>query len=244
MSFFKNRMVLGCICIIIAIFIGFYAVPKLSFYLATDVTEVVVMNEDIKKGTKIENNMLKIEELKTDTLPNNYIRSENKEDLIGKYSVADIFKDDVLTDAKVTDEGFSSKDSSYLNNLEKGQIAITIQLNEYQTSVGCRIEPNDVVTIFGEDGAIDPDIVYVKVISIQDADTNNIDADSENPLTFVTLDLNIAQAQKVTKLSKDSSIYLGLAAKGNSDKATKLLEQQKANFSTQTMGILANWYAQ
>jgi len=236
-------MILGCICIIIAIFIGFYAVPKLSFYLATNVTEVVVMNEDVSKGTKIESSMLKVEELKTDTLPSNYILSENKEDIIGKYTSADIFKDDVITDAKVTEEGFSSKDSSYLDDLESGHIALTVQASQYQESVGCRIESNDVVTIFGEDGVIDPDIVYVKVLSVQDADTNNIDTDSESPLAFITLDLNIAQAQKVTKLSKDSNIYFGLAAKGSSTRANKLLEEQENNFSSETNGILSNWYA-
>lgn len=243
MNFLKNRMIIGCFCIIIAIFIGFVAVPKLSYYLATDVTDVVLIDEDIIKGTQIDNSMIKVESLKTDTLPNKYIPANEKDSLIGKYANVDMFKDDVITEVKITDEALSNHDTSSFEALTLGRVALTVKIDGNQESVGSKIESGDVVTIFGQDGLIDPDIVYVKVLSVQDSDTNDIDKENTSPISLVTFDLNIAQAQKVAKLSESSNVYLGLSAKSGTDLADKLLKKQESNFSVETMGILENWYA-
>ena len=211
--------------------------------MATDVTDVVLIDEDIIKGTQIDNSMIKVESLKTDTLPNKYIPANEKDSLIGKYANVDMFKDDVITEVKITDEALSNHDTSSFEALTLGRVALTVKIDGNQESVGSKIESGDVVTIFGQDGLIDPDIVYVKVLSVQDSDTNDIDKENTSPISLVTFDLNIAQAQKVAKLSESSNVYLGLSAKSGTDLADKLLKKQESNFSVETMGILENWYA-
>ncbi len=236
-------MVIGCLCIILAILIGFVVVPNVSEFSATNIIDIVVLKEDVSKGTKITKDMLTTKSFKKDTLPDKYF--ENIDEVADKYANIDMLEDDIVTELKITDEATADTDTSYLQDIARGHVALAVSFTNYQETVGSRVEQGDVVTIFGEDGAVDPDLIYVKVLAVQDEDTKNIvveEGKEENTISLVTFDLNIAQAEKVTKLAKTSNVYLGLAAKGGTEVATKLLEDQNSHFSSPTQGILSNWY--
>lgn len=86
MQFFKNRTVLGVMCIAAALLICFGITPLFNKSLANK-AEIVRVVKQIKSGEKITADMVKTVEVGSFNLPENVAR--NPYAVIGKYAVAD-----------------------------------------------------------------------------------------------------------------------------------------------------------
>lgn len=247
MNLLKNRLVIGCICIILAFALGFIGVPFIT-KVTSDKIQIVVASKDISKGALLTEDMFRIVEMSVGDLP--YMRSELYSAISGKndecvfnlndsealYAAVEISANDFVSRKKVTDE-IPYKDKE-LRDLADDEYAVSIAVSALDASVSGKIRANDVVTplIVGgkseESKAVVYDqIKYMEVISVATRDGVDVKTETSEELpTYVTLRCNLEQAQLLAQLNADYKIHLAFAAHSTSDRAAALLEIQQAYF--------------
>lgn len=120
MQFFKNRTVLGVMCIAAALLICFGITPLFNKSLANK-AEIVRVVKQIKSGEKITADMVKTVEVGSFNLPENVAR--NPYAVIGKYAVADFVEGDYILTSKVEVE--PAAENAYLYHLDGKKQAIS-----------------------------------------------------------------------------------------------------------------------
>lgn len=86
MKLFRNRIVLGVICIVLSLIICFAVTPLFNKAISNK-TEIVRVAREIRSGDEITSDMLQTVEVGAYNLPENVIR--NVDDVTGKYATAD-----------------------------------------------------------------------------------------------------------------------------------------------------------
>lgn len=247
MKFLKNRLVIGCICIILAFALGFIGVPFIT-KVTSDKIQVVVASKDISKGALLTEDMFRIVEMSVGDLP--YMRSELYSAISGKndecifnvnasashYAAVEISANDFISRKKVTDE-IPYKDKE-LRDLADDEYAVSIAVSSLDASVSGKIRANDVVTLLIVGGnnaetkaSVFDQLKYMEVISVASRDGVDVKTDTSEELpTYVTLRCNLEQAQILAQLNADYKIHLAFAAHSSSDRAAALLQSQKEYF--------------
>ena len=93
----QNRIVVGLICIVVALVICFGLTPMFNDDLKSKV-EIVRVSTEIKKGDEITPKMLTTVEVGGYNLPGNVVYKA--EDVIGKYANTDLYKGDYVLESK------------------------------------------------------------------------------------------------------------------------------------------------
>ncbi len=252
MKILKNRLVLGCICVILALLIGFLLVPMFS-KMSVHTVDVVIANEPITEGTKIEENMLKLVKMTVMNLPEKYYSDISE--VAGKYSKLDMLKDDVITKSKI--QAGLPFSSSYLYSIPKGKYAISVPTASLAAGLTGKVKEGDIVTIlinFPVDSE-DPnytsytydELMYVKVLSISNNDAQDIvvdkEADEDKSIpVVVTVEANLEQSRMLSGFSTNATIHLALAARGETSLATELLKKQDEYFTKMDTATVKPWY--
>ena len=262
MRLIKNRLVIGCICIVLAFVLGFIGVPFLVDRMS-DKVNVVVANQDIPKGTKLEEGMFRIIEVSQGDLP--YMISDLFETITGKaatgnnnaasktgifvkdssdlkYAAVEISKNDYVSRQKITSK-IPYKDKE-LRELGENEYAVTISVSALDASVAGKVRAGDVVTpmIISGDGNetkanVYEEIRYMEIISVSNKDGADISTtNSESLPSVVTLKCNFAQATMLAQLNSSHKIHLAFAAHAESDRAAVLLKTQSDFFSSANGG--------
>lgn len=248
MKLLKNRLIIGCICIILAFALGFIGVPFIT-KVTSDKIQVVVASKDISKGALLTEDMFRIVEMSVGDLP--YMRSELYSAISGKndecifnvnssvpyYAAVEISANDFVSRKKVTGEiPYKNKE---LRDLVDDEYAVSIAVSSLDASVSGKIRANDVVTLLVVGGkSAEPKAVvydqlkYMEVISVSTRDGVDVKTETSEELpTYVTLRCNLEQAQILAQLNADYKIHLAFAAHSTSERAAALLESQKAYFT-------------
>ena len=126
MGFFKNRTVIGVICIMLSLIISFGLTPLFNKSVSQK-TEIVRVVKEIKSGDEITNDMVQIVEVGGYNLPDNIIK--NKETVIGKYAAADLGIGDYILNTKLSD--IPAAENAYLYNLVGSKQAISITIKTF-----------------------------------------------------------------------------------------------------------------
>lgn len=87
MKIFRNRTVIGVLCILLALIICFGVTPLFS-RSASEKTEIVRVTMDIKEGDEITAEMVQTVEVGAYNLPQNLMT--DKKEVVGKYATADL----------------------------------------------------------------------------------------------------------------------------------------------------------
>ena len=87
MKIFRNRTVIGVLCILLALIICFGVTPLFS-RSASEKTEIVRVTKDIKEGDEITAEMVQTVEVGAYNLPQNLMT--DKKEVVGKYATADL----------------------------------------------------------------------------------------------------------------------------------------------------------
>ena len=98
MSLFKNRTVVGVICILLSLLICFGVTPLFNQSVSQK-TEIVRVVKEIKAGEEITKEMVQTAEVGGFGLPENVLRQS--ESVVGKYATADLFAGDYLLPDKL-----------------------------------------------------------------------------------------------------------------------------------------------
>ena len=224
MKYIKNRYVIFVLCLILAGVIAFVIVPKSNKNMAESV-DVVKVTKQIEKNTQITEDMLEIKQMPKQTVTQSTIT--DKKQIVGKVSNVQLLPEDNLVMQKFTDVGTETDKALYeMDNSE--QLAISVTLANLASSVSGKIQPGDVVSVYGfinetKQLADYTDLQYIEVIGVsnssaEELSTRNSDSETDSsdkvvPAT-VTLSVNRNQAQELVVLENTSSIHIVFVGRG------------------------------
>lgn len=233
MKIFRNRTVIGALCILLALIICFGVTPLFS-RSASEKTEIVRVTMDIKEGDEITAEMVQTVEVGAYNLPQNLMT--DKKEVVGKYATADLAAGDYILSSKLS--AVPAAENAYLYNLDGTKQAISVTIKSFATGLSGKLESGDIVTVIVADyqgkgeTAIPPELQYVEVISVTassgyDANTGEVVDEKELPST-VTLLVTTEQAKVLAELEQDSELHLALVYRGTPENAAKFIAAQDA----------------
>ena len=233
MKIFRNRTVVGVLCILLALIICFGVTPLFS-RSASEKTEIVRVTKDIKEGDEITAEMVQTVEVGAYNLPQNLMT--DKKEVVGKYVTADLVAGDYILSSKLS--AVPAAENAYLYNLDGTKQAISVTIKSFATGLSGKLESGDIVTVIVADyqgkgeTAIPPELQYVEVISVTassgyDANTGEVVDEKELPST-VTLLVTTEQAKVLAELEQDSELHLALVYRGTPENAAKFIAAQDA----------------
>ena len=233
MKIFRNRTVIGVLCILLALIICFGVTPLFS-RSASEKTEIVRVTKDIKEGDEITAEMVQTVEVGAYNLPQNLMT--DKKEVVGKYATADLAAGEYILSSKLS--AVPAAENAYLYNLDGKKQAISVTIKSFATGLSGKLESGDIVTVIVADyqgkgeTAIPPELQYVEVISVTassgyDANTGEVVDEKELPST-VTLLVTTEQAKVLAELEQDSELHLALVYRGTPENAAKFIAAQDA----------------
>ena len=233
MKIFRNRTVIGVLCILLALIICFGVTPLFS-RSASEKTEIVRVTKDIKEGDEITAEMVQTVEVGAYNLRQNLMT--DKKEVVGKYATADLAAGDYILSSKLS--AVPAAQNAYLYNLDGKKQAISVTIKSFATGLSGKLESGDIVTVIVADyqgkgeTAIPPELQYVEVISVTassgyDANTGEVVDEKELPST-VTLLVTTEQAKVLAELEQDSELHLALVYRGTPENAAKFIAAQDA----------------
>ena len=233
MKIFRNRTVIGVLCILLALIICFGVTPLFS-RSASEKTEIVRVTKDIKEGDEITAEMVQTVEVGAYNLPQNLMT--DKKEVVGKYATADLAAGDYILSSKLS--AVPAAENAYLYNLDGTKQAISVTIKSFAVGLSGKLESGDIVTVIVADyqgkgeTAIPPELQYVEVISVTassgyDANTGEVVDEKELPST-VTLLVTTGQAKVLAELEQDSELHLALVYRGTPENAAKFIAAQDA----------------
>ena len=233
MKIFRNRTVIGVLCILLALIICFGVTPLFS-RSASEKTEIVRVTKDIKEGDEITAEKVQTVEVGAYNLPQNLMT--DKKEVVGKYATADLAAGDYILSSKLS--AVPAAENAYLYNLDGTKQAISVTIKSFAVGLSGKLESGDIVTVIVADyqgkgeTAIPPELQYVEVISVTassgyDANTGEVVDEKELPST-VTLLVTTEQAKVLAELEQDSELHLALVYRGTPENAAKFIAAQDA----------------
>ena len=234
MSLFKNRTVVGVICILLSLVICFGVTPLFNKSVSQK-EQIIRVTQPILAGEEITADMVQAVEVGGYNLPENVIRL--KENVVGKFATADLAAGDYIINTKVSDE--PAADNAYLYNLDGSQQAMSITIKSFAYGLSGKIQSGDIVSIIAPDykkqGAtlIPPELKYVEVISVTassgyDANTGEAVEDEKELPSTVTFLVSPEQAKVLAALELDAKLHLTLVYRGAPENAAAFIEAQDA----------------
>lgn len=234
MSIFKNRTVIGVICILVALVICFGVTPLFNQSISKT-AEVVRVVKEIKAGDVITKDMVTTAEVGSYNLPANVIH--NQDSVIGKYAAADLSAGDYILPAKLSDT--PAAENAYLYNLDGTKQAMSVTIKSFATGLSGKLQSGDIVSVIVADyrgtgeTVIPPELQYVEIISVTastgyDANTGKAtESEKELPSTVTFLVLP-EQAKVLAGLEQDSKLHLALIYRGAPENASEFILAQDA----------------
>ena len=235
MSLFKNRTVVGVICIVISLLICFGITPLFNKGISQK-TEIIRVVKDIKIGDEITKDMVQVAEVGGYNLPDNVIKT--KDIVIGSFALADLSIGDYILNTKISD--IPVAENSYLNNLDGSKQAISITIKTFAGGLSGKLQSGDIVSVITPDyrkqgkTVIPSELKYVEVISVTassgyDANTGKQEENEDErelPST-VTLLVTPEQGNILAELDADGKSHLSLVYRGVPNNTKKFLDMQK-----------------
>ena len=220
MKIFRNRTVIGVLCILLALVICFGVTPLFS-RSASEKAEIVRVTADIKEGDEITAETVQTVEVGAYNLPSGIMTE--KDEVVGKYATADLKAGDYILASKLSNE--PAAENAYLYNLDGTKQAISVTIKSFATGLSGKLESGDIVSVLVADykgmgeTVIPPELQYVEVISVTassgyDANTGEAVEDEKELPSTVTLLVTTEQAKVLAGLEQESELHLALVYRG------------------------------
>ena len=143
MKLFRNRFLIGLLCIGLGLAVSLLAIPKLTQERAPDMVTALRLKADIPVGEQINADMLEAIAVDKNIIPDSVITSP--ESVTGQFAATDLFAGDFLTSAKVRTQ---QDNLDYLKTAtDKGLRLVSITLPSLATGVSGKVLPGDVISI-------------------------------------------------------------------------------------------------
>ena len=235
MSIFKNRTVIGVICILLALVICFGITPLFNKSISQK-TEIVRVAKAVSAGDQVTADMVQTVEVGSYNLPADVYHDAAS--VVGKYAVADLAAGDYILPSKLSDA--PAAENSYLYNLDGTKQAMSVTIKSFATGLSGKLMSGDIVSVivadYMESGetVVPPELQYVEIISVTastgyDANTGEATTADEKELpSTVTFLVLPEQAKVMAELEQDSKIHLALVYRGVQDTAAEFIAAQDA----------------
>lgn len=227
----KNRTAIGIVCIILAVAVTFGISPLVN-KMTEGKTLVVVFSTDIAKGAKITEDNLSVIEMSKSGVPEKAIK--DKKEIIGKYANSDLYKGDIATAVKLSDDANSSE--NILSALSGDKVAMSITISSFAGGLSGKLQNGDIVSIYvtekDEDTTVPPELKYVKVITTTTSggvDENEVQPNEDGSFdlpTTITVLVTVQQAELLADYEKNADMHVALVYRGNDDTAEKFIKTQ------------------
>ncbi|MBE6831277.1 MAG: pilus assembly protein CpaB [Ruminococcaceae bacterium] len=235
----KNRIVIGLLCIIMALIICFGLTPMFNNALTSKV-DLVRVTTEIKAGDQITAGMITTVETGGYNLPSDVVYK--KDDVIGKYANADLYKGDYILKSKLSDTPMLKNE--YLSGLNGKNRAISITIKNFAAGLSGKLESGDIISLIASDVGENretktPDeLQYVEVIATTDSkgvdqdvqeqtDTDSKDSEDSELASTITVLATPEQARLLADLEQNGKLHAALVYRGNSETAQKFLDAQE-----------------
>ncbi len=236
MSLFKNRTVVGVICILLSLLICFGVTPLFNQSVSQK-TEIVRVVKEIKAGEEITKEMVQTVEVGGFGLPDNVLRQS--ETVVGKYATADLSVGDYILNTKLSDT--PAAENTYLYNLDGTKQAMSVTIKSFANGLSGKLESGDIVSVIAPDykkqgsTVIPAELKYVEVIAVTagsgydantGAQTENDAGDEKELPSTVTLLVSPEQSKALAELESDGTLHLSLVYRGTPANSAKFIEAQ------------------
>jgi len=236
MKFFKNRFVIGALCIIAALLIAFFALPSLQNSSQGAYVSAVRMKQPIEAGAQ-----LTAELLETVSIPETLVEGSISDisSVVGQYSVTDLYTGDYLTAQKLSPT--LVEQNSFPAGTARGKTIVSVTLPTLASGVSGHLLPGDVVTVIAlPKGSVNqslgvepeteetdlscaviyPELRYIEVcmVTASDGADSSVEAqpdeDTKNSLPVtVSFYATEQQALLLAELENQSIIHLAFVAR-------------------------------
>ena len=140
MKILRNKFLIGILCIVIGVTVGFVLLPK-SQDADINMTKVVRLTQDVEAGTKLEEKMLEIATIHAESVPDG--ASSALESFLNRYASSQLYEGDILTAAKVRDTLVDPVAAA----AAKGKQLVSVTVPSLSAGVSGTLQPGDVVSI-------------------------------------------------------------------------------------------------
>ena len=140
MKILRNKFLIGILCIVIGVTVGFVLLPK-SQDADINMTKVVRLTQDVAAGTKLEEKMLEIATIPAESVPDG--ASSTLESFLNRYASSQLYEGDILTSAKVRDTLVDPVAAA----AAKGKQLVSVTVPSLSAGVSGTLRPGDVVSI-------------------------------------------------------------------------------------------------
>lgn len=234
----KNRTVIGIICIVVAVIISFVIAPLIN-NVTSGAVSTVRLNQDVKQGSVITETMLEEIEINKDALSKDSI--SEKSHIVGKFAASNLYSGDVITKAKLTEDGNTADD--VFSSLDGSNVAISVTVDSLASGLSGKLQNGDIVSFIitrndTNQATTPPQLRYMKVVTTTTADgidkneiIKNDDGSFELPSTITVL-ANNEQAKLLAEYEGTTNIHVALVYRGDKDTANKFLNIQNDYFKT------------
>ena len=226
----NNRFLFGMLSLLLAAIIAFVALPTIARQ-TNGKTEIVRITQPVQKGEQITAANTEVVEVGSFNLPPNIARS--LEDVNGLYATADLAQGDYILTTKVSMAPISSDVA--LNSIPSGMTAISLTVKTLASGLSDKLQPGDIIRIyhFLDTAEEVPELRYVRVLSVTDADGINVDNTKEptgdeekKQSATITVLASPEQARIITMLENDGVAHVALVSRGNDTLSEELLSLQ------------------
>lgn len=227
---FNNRFIYGVISIVLAAVITFIAIPMV-ISKTNGKTEIARITKTVEKGARLTKEDIEMVEVGSYNLPSNI--AKKAEDVVGKYTVAELAPGDYILSSKVSSTPISS--DIQLSRIPSGKVAISLSIKSLAGGLSDKLQPGDIVRIYHFiDFAVDvPELQFVKILSVSDPkgfdvdNTRTFEKDDEKRQTAtITVLAAPEQAKIITGLENEGVVHVALISRGNEKLAADLLLKQ------------------
>lgn len=227
LKLFRNKIVVGAICLLLAGMLAFVFLPRL-YSVQSGTTEIIKLRQTVEYGTVVTDDMLTVAEVGSYGLPDNVVR--DKSELVGLVAGGTIYAGEFLwRDRFLTEEAYKNTASKTGYGLPDGTYLLTIGLPSESSGLAGILRAGDTVDVYrytDESGSAEVNealtavtvykVLNSKLVSLDDIDaelTANPDADPTDydlAPTYVVFTVNEQQAKVLIGLEKDKSLHLTL----------------------------------
>lgn len=226
----NNRFIFGVLSLVLAAVIAFVALPTISRQ-TNGKTDIVRITQTVLRGEQLSSDNTEVMEVGGYNLPSNV--AHKLSDVDGLYVTADLSPGDYILTSKISAVPVSSDVA--LNDIPSGKVAISLTVKTLASGLSDKLQPGDIIRIYHFlDVAKDiPELQFVKVLSVTDADGINVD-NTKDPVkdeekqqsATITVLATPEQAKIITALENDGVAHVALISRNNAKVAEELLAMQ------------------
>jgi pilus assembly protein CpaB len=143
MKILKNKFLIGIVCIILGLVVGFIAIPAAQNGAHSQLVKALRLKQDVPAGSLILDEMVESVEVSQNTIP--IISISSLAEISGKYAASNLYAGDFLTAEKLVTE-IQAQDPMKMATA-KGMKVMSITISSLAAGVSGKLQPGDVVSV-------------------------------------------------------------------------------------------------